>query len=190
MKNLLKFSFLMLALSLFAACKSDNKTKDATVSDKAGEVADGKGKTYSVDAAVSKVMWTGSKPTGEHTGTIDVTEGKLTAAAGLVTGGEFTLDMNTINVTDLSGDQKAGLEGHLKGSNDKNRDDFFNVAAHPTAKFAITKVVKKEGDPEGNTLVYGNLTLKGQTKEVAFKAMTDVKDGMVRVSTPEFKTTW
>jgi len=187
MKNLLKFSFLMLALSLFAACKGDDKTKDATVSDKAATVAEGKGKSYTVDAAVSKVMWTGSKPTGSHMGTLDVTEGKLTAAGGLVTGGEFTLDMNSITVTDLEGDKKAYLEGHLKGSDDKNRDDFFNVAAHPTAKFAITKVVKKEGDPEGNTLVYGNLTLKGQTKEVAFKAMTDVKGGMVRVSTPEFK---
>lgn len=185
MKNLLKFTFLMFTLSMFVACGS--KGKDAKVSDTAGTVAKTEGKKYAVNAAVSKVMWTGSKPAGSHTGTIDVSEGEVSVNNGMVTGGSFTLDMNSINVTDLEGDQKAGLEGHLKGSNDKNKNDFFNVAEYPTAKFEITKVTKKEGDPTGNALVYGNLTMKGQTKQVAFTAMTDVKDGMVRVSTPEFK---
>lgn len=185
MKNLLKFTFLMFALSMFVACGS--KGKDAKVSDTAGTVAKAEGKKYAVNAAVSKVMWTGSKPAGSHTGTIDVVSGDVSATDGMVTGGSFTLDMTSINVTDLEGDQKAYLEGHLKGSDDKNKNDFFNVAEYPTAKFEITKVTKKEGDPTGNALVYGNLTMKGQTKQVAFTAMTDVKDGMVRVTTPDFK---
>lgn len=191
MKNLLKFTFLMFALSMFVACGS--KGKDAKVSETAGTVAKAEGKKYAVNAAVSKVMWTGTKPAGSHTGTIDVTEGEISATDGMITGGSFTLDMNTINCTDLEGDQKAGLEGHLKGSNDKNKNDFFNVADFPTAKFEITKVTKKEGDPTGNALVYGNLTMKGITKQVGFTAMTDVKDGMVRVSTPSFtinRTDW
>ncbi len=185
MKNLLKFTFLMLTMTMFVACGS--KGKDAKVSDTAGTVAKAEGKKYAVNAAVSKVMWTGTKPAGSHTGTIDVTAGEVSATNGMITGGSFTLDMNTINCTDLEGDKKAYLEGHLKGSDDKNKDDFFNVAAYPTAKFEITKVTKKEGDPTGNALVYGNLTMKGQTKQVGFTAMTDVKDGMVRVSTPDFK---
>ncbi len=185
MKNLLKFTFLMFALSMFVACGS--KGKDAKVSDTAGTVAKAEGKQYAVNAAVSKIMWTGAKPTGSHTGTIDIIAGEVSATDGMVTGGTFTIDMTSINVTDLEGDQKAYLEGHLKGSDDKNKNDFFNVADYPTAKFEITKVTKKEGDPTGNALVYGNLTIKDQTKEVGFTAMTDVKDGMVRVTTPEFK---
>lgn len=175
----------MFTLSMFVACGS--KSKDAKVSDTAGTVAKTEGTKYAVNAAVSKVMWTGAKPTGSHSGTIDVMAGEISATGGMVTGGSFTLDMTSINVTDLEGDKKAGLEGHLKGSSDKNKNDFFNVSDFPTAKFEITKVTKKEGDPTGNALVYGNLTMKGQTKQVAFTAMTDIKDGMVRVSTPEFK---
>ncbi len=192
MKNLLKFSFLMLALSMVVACGSKDK-KTAKVSDTAGTVTKAEGTTYAVNADVSKVMWTGAKPAGEHTGTINVSEGNVIATGDMVTGGSFTLDMNSINVTDLEGDQKAYLEGHLKGSNEKNQNDFFNVASFPTAKFEITKVAKKEGDPTGNALVYGNLTMKDITKQVAFTAMTDVKDGMVRVSTPDFtinRTDW
>ncbi len=185
MKNLIKFTFLMFAMSMFIACGS--KSKDAKVSDTAGTVAKTEGTKYAVNAAVSKVMWTGAKLAGSHSGTIDVIAGEISAIGDVVTSGNFTLDMTSITVTDLEGDKKAYLEGHLKGSDDKNKDDFFNVAAHPTAKFEITKVTKKEGDPTGNALVYGNLTMKGQTKQVAFTAMTDIKDGMVRVSTPEFK---
>ena len=97
---------------LFAtACQGrvTSKGKDAKVSDTAGTVAKTEGKKYAVNAAVSKVMWTGSKPAGSHTGTIDVSEGEVSVNNGMVTGGSFTLDMNSINVTDLEGDQKAGL---------------------------------------------------------------------------------
>ena len=156
MKNLLKFTFLMFTLSMFVACGS--KSKDAKVSDTAGTVAKTEGTQYAVNAAVSKVMWTGAKPAGSHSGTIDVIAGDISAVGDMVTGGSFTMDMTSINVTDLEGDKKAYLEGHLKGSEDKNKDDFFNVAAYPTAKFEITKVTKKEGDPTGNALVYGNLS--------------------------------
>lgn len=175
----------MFALSMVVAC-SNSKKKDAKVSDTAGTVAKTVGKTYAVATDVSKVMWTGAKPTGEHSGTVNISEGSLTAADGQVTGGSFTLDMNSITVTDLEGDQKGYLEGHLKGMGDDNKNDFFNVRDFPTAKFEITKVAKRESDPEGNALVYGNLTMKGITKQVGFKAMVDAKDGMVRVSSPKF----
>lgn len=186
MKNLLKFSFLMFALSMIVAC-SNSKVKDAKVSDTAGKVAKTQGKSYTVSSDISKVMWTGSKPTASHSGTVNVSGGTLSAVGNQVTGGSFTLDMNSITVTDLEGDKKAYLEGHLKGSDDKNKNDFFNVADFPTGKFEITKVTKKEGDKKGNALVYGNLTLKDQTKQVAFTAMVDVTGGTVRVNTSEFK---
>ena len=192
MKNLLKLSFLMFALSMVVAC-NNSKGKDAKVSDTAGTVAKTTGKSYSVSADVSKVMWTGSKPAGKHTGTVNISEGSLTAVDGQVTGGSFTLDMNSISCTDLEGDQKAYLESHLKGMGDDNKNDFFNVRDFPTAKFEITKVAKRESDPEGNALVYGNLTMKDVTKQVGFKAMVDAKDGMVRVSSPNFeinRTDW
>ena len=42
-------------------------------------------------------------------------------------GGSFVMDMTSIVVTDIDGDGKRNLEGHLKD------DDFFGVNEFPTA---------------------------------------------------------
>jgi polyisoprenoid-binding protein YceI len=186
MKNLIKITFLMLAVSMFVACKN-TKGEDATVSDTVEETSTVEGKAYAVASDVSKVMWEGSKPVGTHKGTVNVSEGSITVDGGAIVGGSFTLDMNSITVLDLEGEKKGYLESHLKGLDDKKADDFFNVNKFPTAKYEITKVTKKEGDANGNALVYGNLTLKGATKSVGFTANVDVADGIVKVSTPQFK---
>ena len=186
MKNLIKITFLMLTVSMFVACKN-TKGEDAKVSDKVEKSSKVEGKTYTVASDVSKVMWEGSKPVGAHNGTVNVSEGTIIVDGDAIVGGSFTLDMNSITNLDLEGDKKAYLESHLKGLEDKNADDFFNVNKYPTAKYEITEVTKKEGDPAGNALVYGNLTLKDLTKSVAFTANVDMADGMVRVSTSQFK---
>jgi polyisoprenoid-binding protein YceI len=187
MKNLIKITFLMLAVSMFVACKN-TKGEDAKVSDTVETASNAEGKTYTVDTGVSKLMWEGTKPVGTHNGTVNVSEGTVVVNGDAVVGGSFTLDMNSITNLDLEDEgQKAYLESHLKGLGDDNADDFFNVRKYPTAKYEITKVTKKEGDPNGNALVYGNLTLKDMTKSVAFTANIDMTDGMVRVSTPQFK---
>jgi polyisoprenoid-binding protein YceI len=66
--------------------------------------------------------------------------------------------MTSINVTDLEGDKRTDLMGHLKS------DDFFGVETHKTAKFVITTVAKKD-DVYG---VSGDLTIKGNTNPIAF----------------------
>jgi len=178
----------MLAMSMFVACKN-TKGEDAKVSDKVEESSKAEGKIYTVATDVSKVMWEGSKPTGSsHNGTVDISEGNVVVNGGAVVGGTFTLDMNSIKNLDIEDEGKRGyLESHLKGLGDDNADDFFNVKKYPTAKYEITKVVKKENDPTGNALVYGNLTMRDVTKSVGFKANVDMTDGMVRVSTDQFK---
>jgi len=188
MKNLIKITFLMLAVSMFVACKN-TKGEDAKVSDVAEKTSKAEGKTYTVATDVSKVMWEGSKVTGSsHNGTVNISKGNVIVNGDAVVGGSFTLDMNSIANLDLEDEGKRGyLESHLKGLGDDNADDFFNVKKYPTAKYEITKVTKKQGDPAGNALVYGNLTLRDVTKSVAFTANVDMANGMVRVSTSQFK---
>lgn len=114
-----------------------------------------------VDVEASTIEWTGKKITGSsHHGTIQLKDGflKLTEE-GQLTGGEFIMDMNTITVTDLSGENKEKLEGHL------NNDDFFGVNNHPTAKLVITEATKKSGNVYSVT---GDLTIKGKTEPVTF----------------------
>ena len=107
----------------------------------------------------SKITWKGYKVAGSHEGTINLAEGQLTFNDDVLSGGNFTIDMTSINVTDLeTGDGKENLEGHLKS------DDFFGVENYPQAKLAITNVKGKNG----NFQVTGDLTIKGQTHPTSF----------------------
>jgi polyisoprenoid-binding protein YceI len=111
-----------------------------------------------VNVKESKVNWKGYKVTGEHEGTINLKEGSLTFTDNQLTGGNFVIDMTTINTTDLSGDSKGKLDGHLKS------DDFFGVEKFPTASFKITSVNGKDKLYR----VTGDLTIKGITKSTSF----------------------
>ena len=82
----------------------------------------------------SSVTWKGYKVTGSHQGNIALKAGTLEFKDGKLVGGEFSIDMSTIENTDMEGEYKAKLEGHLKS------DDFFGVATYPTAKLVFKKV--------------------------------------------------
>tara|TARA_R110002111_G_scaffold7504_2_gene29793 strand:+ start:2497 stop:3075 length:579 start_codon:yes stop_codon:yes gene_type:complete len=107
----------------------------------------------------SKVVWKGYKVTGSHEGTIAIQSGSLMFEADKLTGGEFIIDMTTINTTDLDGKAKGKLEGHLKS------DDFFGVEAHPTATLVFTNVTSSGKNAYNVT---GDLTIKGKTNPVDF----------------------
>jgi polyisoprenoid-binding protein YceI len=187
--------FYLLALVLtvsVVSCKKDKgeaaSTTEAGTVNKVESAA-----TYKVNAAASKVMWEGYKPTGTHNGTINVTEGTVDIKDGKLAAGKFVMDMNSITSLDLTGDNKASLESHLKGMEDAKADDFFNVRQYPTSTFEITKVVDLAGDSEANSMVYGNLTIKDQTQQIGFKANVMMNGDAVEVSTPKFnidRTKW
>jgi len=120
------------------------------------------GERRSVNVQESKVVWNGYKVTGSHTGTINIKSGDLEFDGDRLVGGNFEIDMTSIVVTDLSGEYKGKLEGHLKSA------DFFGVEKHPTATFNITKVVSR-GTP-GDYKIIGDLTIKDITKEIKFLA--------------------
>lgn len=130
--------------------------------------------TYTVNAASSAIVWKGYKVTGEHTGTVKIKDGKLSFSNGVLNGGEFTIDMNSINNTDLEGEWAGKLVGHLKS------DDFLGVASHPTSKLVITRAIAL--DTKGNYKIVGNLTIKGITKEVKFQANVKEANGSVNAS--------
>jgi len=107
----------------------------------------------------SKVVWKGYKVTGSHVGIITIKSGHLNFDKDILTGGSFKIDMSTITVTDLEGEYKGKLEGHLKS------DDFFGVEKFPTATLHFTKV-KSVG--KNSYEVTGNITIKGKTETVSF----------------------
>lgn len=117
-----------------------------------------------VNIEKSKVTWKGYKVTGQHEGTIVLKEGFLNFEGEKLTGGEFIIDMASISSTDLKGDGKTKLDGHLKA------DDFFGVKNHPTAKLVITKV---EAGSNGAYKVTGDFTIKGITQSASFELSAD-----------------
>ena len=108
----------------------------------------------------SKVVWKGYKVTGSHEGTVEIKSGSLAFDNDKLVGGEFVMDMTTIGSTDLEGEYKGKLDGHLKS------DDFFGVASHPTASL-VFKSVTASGKNDYD--VTADLTIKGITHPVSFK---------------------
>lgn len=190
MKRIIIIALLSSIIAL-PSCKKVEGEK-AQVSE-AAPVSKKKGKSMPVDITKSMIMWEGAKPTGTHTGTINLRSGQVVFDGRSLTGGSFIIDMNTITNTDMEGDSKTNLENHLKGFAEGKEDHFFDVAKHPTGKFEITKVSKLSGDEEATHLIYGNLTLKGISKEIAFRALVGIGEERVEVTTPAFtidRTEW
>jgi len=117
--------------------------------------------TFKVDTQRSSVEWVAKKVTGQHSGNIKLASGDLTFNGNALKAGSFNIDMNSINVTDLSGDMKNNLTNHLKS------EDFFSVAKNAVSTFVITKVTAAGAD---RVNVAGNLTIKGITKPLSFPA--------------------
>ena len=134
-------------------------------------------RTVSVEE--SNIVWNGYKVTGSHTGTIKLESGALEFEGDRLVGGEFAIDMTSIAVTDLSGNSKKKLEGHLKSK------DFFGVEKHPTATFVITQVVSR-GTP-GDYKIVGDLTIKESTNEIKFLATLEEEKGNKTKATAKVK---
>lgn len=173
------------SLALTVSCKKDNTENAETTEAVEAKEATAEAVKYNVNTEESVIDWTGSKPTGKHTGTIKISEGEFAVKNDSVESGKFTLDMNSITVTDLeAGNGKEDLEGHLKGlGKEETADHFFNVNKYPTGTFEITGITQEEG----KTMVEGNLTLKETTKNIKFPATITVTPEAVTLVSESFK---
>ena len=112
-----------------------------------------------VNTETSEIVWKGHKLGGTHEGIITIENGSLEFDGQKLIGGNFVIDMTSITVTDLSGDNKANLEGHLKS------DDFFGVETYNKATLNFTSVQEKN---DGLYIVTGDLTIKNHTNPITF----------------------
>ena len=130
-----------------------------------------------VDLTTSMMTWKGTKPTGEHNGTVALKSGGLVVENGVLKEGEFVIDMSTIKNLDMAGSAGAGkIEAHLKNA------DFFDIAVYPTSTFVITSVL----EVEANLAVTGNLTIKDVTKSITIPAKISSEDGVTTFTSDLF----
>lgn len=85
-----------------------------------------------------------------YTGTLNLDEADLTRST--ITG---SIDVASLDTRD------EGRDGHLKSA------DFFDVENHPTITFRSTRIVAKGGN---EFTIYGDLTIRGVTREIAIDA--------------------
>lgn len=154
--------------------------------------------TVAVNTDASKLTWVGSKPGGQHNGTIDITAGEISVKGTEIVAGKFTINIKSLKDVDMAGSESAGkLEGHLMSA------DFFDQANFPEATFEVTGVASfnaanLEADKDEFKTDYapaklseilvanpthfisGNLTMRGTTKNITFPASVSLNDGTVK----------
>lgn len=130
---------------------------------------------YKAVASESIVEWVGYKTAGAHNGTIGIKEGTLLFEEDQIIGGEFTIDMSSIEVLDT---QNKKLLKHLVS------DDFFDVEKFSTAKFSISESSMEAG----KTILKGQLTIKGITQEIQIPvSVTKSEKGRMILESETFK---
>ncbi len=154
---------------IFIGCNKDIKNRQAGTTEKEPTVADlayvgTTNDTLIVDLENSTISWIGRKVTGEHSGTLNLSDGFVIWNGKSITGGKITVDMNSIKNIDIeSPEWKQKLEGHLKA------EDFFHTDSFPHAILEIKRqtTIMKENKTihEG---VIADLTIRGMTHEIKF----------------------
>ncbi|AZQ44750.1 YceI family protein [Nonlabens ponticola] len=183
-RNFLKITSMAAVVAFTVACKDAKNEVDATAAEDEATATEA-AVTYTVDADASTISWVGSKPTEDHTGTIDLQGGLVKVNGETIESGEFTIDMGSIEVTDLEGEAAQNLKAHLEGTVDGKQTDFFNVPKYPTAKFVVTGL--------NDNMLEGNLTLKDVTKNVSFPVMVSYDGDKMMLKSEEFtidRTDW
>src|SRR5690606_25386695 len=114
------------------------------------------------DQSATSLKWKGTyaDDTHFHKGTVAISEGSVSYKGETFEAGSFTIDLKTIQVTDLTPETGSDkLLGHLA------TPDFFNSAEFPNAEVVINSISDKEIDA----------TIKIAGKEVPAKMPVDVK---------------
>ncbi len=124
--------------------------------------------TMDIDIEKSIIHWTGfyALKFDRHYGTAKLKSGKWKVTDGMITGGEFKIDMNTITNTD--GKYNEMLVDHLKN------EDFFEVGVFPISKLEIMNLDHSKY-PEVD--IQGNLTIKGITQPISLTGSFKIQDG-------------
>ena len=119
-----------------------------------------------VDSSKSMIKWRGTKmmKMGKHEGIIKISKGEIILREGRITGGNFEIDMNSLEITDMP---KHETIPRRRLMNDFFREDFFDINKYPVSFFEISSS-KYSKDME--YLISGDLTMKGVSIAITFLA--------------------
>ena len=116
-----------------------------------------------------------------HFGIVKFKEGYFIKTDGMISGGIFTIDLNTLMATDMEEEGNQGLTDHFKDA------DFFEVKKYPTATLAITNI--RYHDPT-HFEATADMTIKGVTLPVKFQAEVDFEKATMTTKFKIDRTLW
>jgi polyisoprenoid-binding protein YceI len=164
-----KVIFILFSSLVLVSCVGKHKpeAESANISEQFLNPIKFSGDTININLSESKILWKGTKMRGrgKHEGEIELKSGYFIMQNGQLKGGEFKVDMHTIEVTDIPKHDpipRNNLRNHLKNS------DFFDVEEFPTSTFQITEINNFSND---SIQVSGNLRIKDITKGIEFTAL-------------------
>ncbi|MEO9475319.1 MAG: YceI family protein [Cyclobacteriaceae bacterium] len=179
-------------------CKKPNNSSDATQPETTIKVYPG-ADTLEISINESVITWIGSKPTGQHDGTMDISGGYGIFYVDELVGGEVQIDISSLRVMDIADKEKnKKLTSHLLSS------DFFDENSFPVGSFQITKITPYDSTfqvddkvefpskfkPEvassfvvqnPSHVISGSLTLRGKTNDITFPALVTKTDSQTNI---------
>ena len=133
---------------------------------------------FQLEISRSKILWHAPKNHGgsNHYGFLRFQNGNLQSSiSGVPTSATFIINMNSISSTDhkVQKDNEK-VDAQLKS------DDFFDVARFPMAVITVKQITKTE--IPNIFAVNANLTMKGITNSISFKAMIKKINNQIKVT--------
>lgn len=132
--------------------------------------------TWKLDVQKSKVLWNTGKMMGAHYGYLLFQYGNLEfSPTGEPVRGTFYMDMNSIRTTD-----NPNVADGKKKDAELRENDFFASDQYPIATMVVKKITRI-GSSQDFT-VSGELTIKGITREIEFKATINTKNNTSHIT--------
>ena len=157
--NMMKKILLILFLFL-AGCGTK---KDTGISSNSSNKISPEQGVYSVVINETELLWIGKElSTKIHTGTLNLSNGLIQVDNDKTITGNVTINMRTINITDLQGRAKEMLEGHLRSA------DFFEVENFPEATLSFKS--KSFNKLKNQINFEGELIIKDISNPIIFNA--------------------
>lgn len=185
MKTVFKVSTgLALLFSLFFlySCSDAPEGDKATIAEKQ-QASESTGQTFVVDTAASRIRFNGRGVGKNHPGVFRLSSGNVAIANNQITGGEFTINIRSMELEEKGGMFDEKLRPHLMSG------DFFDADKFGTARFVITNVEPYQPNANDTSIVEGanfsisgNFTLKDVTKNITFPARVDLDGNTLKAN--------
>jgi polyisoprenoid-binding protein YceI len=180
-----KLLWILIVPILIGSClgKHNSKVQEANIGKAKKEQNSPAKDTLKIDLSNSIILWKGTKMrgAGKHEGQIQLQDGYFLTDQNKLVGGRFTMNMNTIQVTDIPEHEpvpRKRFNDHMKS------EDFFNTEKYPTSEFTITEINDLAND---SIIISGNLNIKDITKNISFKAKNSEKEFSTKFTFDRFE---